>query len=109
MNSTSPSIPIFRTLGLGLVLSFTMTALRLDAAVAVARGGEARARIVVAADAAETDRFAADELALFLHIVTGAKFPVGEDGGASGGRLLVGPGAARLALPANDIAGLAPE
>ncbi|OGD12545.1 MAG: hypothetical protein A2W20_07400 [Candidatus Aminicenantes bacterium RBG_16_66_30] len=82
---------------------------RLSAAVKIARGGEALARIVIAHDASETERFAADELALFLHIVTGPDFPVSEDRGPSGGRLLVGPGAARLAAAKIDLASLAPE
>src|SRR5512137_1553654 len=75
----------------------------------LARGGQAKARIVVASGASETERFAADELALFLHIVTGATFPVVEDPGEPGGRLLVGLGAAKAAAPALDGSALAPE
>jgi hypothetical protein len=73
------------------------------AGMTIADRGEARVRVVVAADASETERFAAQELALFLHIVTGAAFPVSEDTGSSGGRLLVGPGAAGAA--ATDLVG----
>ncbi len=71
--------------------------------------GRSAARVVVAPGASETERFAAQELALFLHIVTGATFPVVEDPGPAGGRLLVGLSAARWA--ASDLAGsgLAPE
>jgi len=92
-----------------LSLTVGLTPLTLNGAIKIARGGEARARIVVAADASETERFAADELALFLHIVTGGDFPILTDPGNSGGRLLVGPGAARLAAPKVDLAGLGPE
>jgi len=109
MISLSRSIPTSRRLAGLAFLAFVVLATRLEAAGPIARRGEARARIVVAADATETERFAADELALFLHIVTGAKFPVGTDAGAPGGRLLVGAGAARAALPAAGLDGLAPE
>jgi len=86
-----------------------LAAPRLEAAVRIAKGGRALARVVVAPDASETERFAAGELALFLHIVTGAEFPVGTPGEPSGERLLVGPGAARMAVPEGDLAGLVPE
>jgi hypothetical protein len=100
-----------RRTALSFILSLTvgLTPLTLRGAIKVARGGEARARIVVADDATETERFAAEELALFLHIVTGAVFPVGQKTDPSGNRLLVGPGAARLAAARIDLAGLAPE
>ncbi len=80
-----------------------------SAAMTLARRGQAEARIVVAPGASETELFAARELALFLHIVTGAAFPVVEDAGQPGGRMLVGLTAASAAVP--DIAGpgLAPE
>ena len=71
--------------------------------------GRSEARIVVAPGASETERFAAQELALFLHIVTGATFPVVEDPGPAGGRLLVGLSAARAAAPDLAGSGLAPE
>lgn len=109
MNSLSRSIPTSGRLALLALLPFAFLVVRLEAKVALTRNGEARARIVVAMDATETERFAADELALFLHIVTGAKFPVGTDAAAPGGRLLVGAGAARAALPAAGLDGLAPE
>ena len=109
MSNIPRSVRISRRLAGLALLSFALPAMRLDASVAIARRGQARVRIVVAADATEPERFAADELALFLHIVTGARFPVGEDGGASGGRLLVGPGAAGLASTASAIAGLTNE
>jgi hypothetical protein len=84
-------------------------ALPASAGMTLARHGQAEARIVVAPGGSETERFAAQELALFLHIVTGATFPVVEEPGPAGGRLLVGLSAARMATP--DLAGpsLAPE
>jgi hypothetical protein len=79
------------------------------AGMTLAHRGQAEARIVVAPGASETERFAAQELAMFLHIVTGAAFPVVEDPGPAGGRLLVGIAAATAA--GTDLAGsgLAPE
>lgn len=79
------------------------------AGMKLADRGRAEARVVVAFDASETERFAAQELALFLHIVTGATFPVVEDPGQAGGRLLVGLSAARTAAPDLAGSGLAPE
>jgi hypothetical protein len=81
----------------------------LTAAVGIAHRGRALARVVVAPGATETERFAAAELAMFLHIVTGANFPIGEDTGTAGGRLLVGFGAARLTGHDSVVSGLAPE
>jgi hypothetical protein len=92
-----------------LALTIGLAANPLTAALKIARGGEARARIVVAADAIETERFAAEELALFLHIVTGADFPINGDLEPPGSRLLVGPDAARAAAPKIDLAGLSAE
>ena len=100
--------------------SFLRTALAVLALASIAAGpawagmkvavrGRATVRVVVAPGASETERFAAQELALFLHIVTGAAFPISEDLGAAGSRLLVGLSAARAAAP--DLVGstLAPE
>ena len=86
-----------------------LNAAPLQAPVKIARRGRAEARVVLASGASETERFAADELALLLHIVTGGTFPVSEDPGSPGGRLLVGPGAAGFATPAVDLAGLGHE
>lgn len=96
-------------LAAGLVVMAALVPAALSSPVTISRRGRPAARVVVAPGASETERFAASELALFLHIVTGAVFPVSEDAGAPGGRLLVGPGAARLAVPAVDLGGLAPE
>jgi hypothetical protein len=79
------------------------------AGIKIAHKGRAEARIVVAADASETERFAAEELTLFLRVVTGAGFSVVETAGAAGGRLLVGMGAVRTAAPDLLAARLAPE
>jgi len=92
-----------------LLIGLALGAGPLSASLRIASHGQARARIVVAAGAPATERFAADELALFLHVVTGAAFPVAEDGGRPGGRLLVGLGAAAFAAPGPAAANLAPE
>ncbi len=81
----------------------------LSASVDIAHRGRALARVVVAPDAAETERFAAWELSLFLRIVTGAEFPVREDAAPEGANLLVGPGAARRAGHDTGAPGLLPE
>lgn len=92
-----------------LALAAALAAPCLSASVPIARRGRALARIVVAADAPETERFAADELALFLRIVTGARVPIDNAPGPAGGRLLVGPKAAAQAGPDFDAPGLGPE
>ena len=95
------------------LFAFTLAAVAAGPAIAgirlAASRGRTSVRIIIAPGASETERFAAQELALFLHIVTGAAFPVVEDPGQPGGRLLVGLSAAGAAAP--DLAGssLAPE
>ncbi|HVP90084.1 MAG TPA: DUF4838 domain-containing protein [Terriglobales bacterium] len=93
------------------VISLSLAASAGFAGLTVARGGRAVARIVVAGNATETEKQAAAELALFLHIVTGGDFPVATAAGTAGagGRLLVGEGAARLADPSFAAAALGPE
>jgi len=81
----------------------------LSASVDIAHRGRALARVVVAPDATQTERFAAGELSLFLRIVTGAEFPVREDASPDGANLLVGPGAARLAGRDTGAPDLLPE
>jgi hypothetical protein len=90
-----------KRIGLSIVaaVALGLTARPAISEVRLAHRGRTSARIVVAAGASETERFAAQELALFLHIVTGAMFPVGEDAGFPGGRLLIGLGAAKFATP----------
>lgn len=92
-----------------LLLALVLAASPLAASMPIAKRGRALARIVVAPDATETERFAAGELALFLHIITGAAFPVGDSPDPAAGRLLVGPKAAAAAAPDLAAAGLAPE
>ncbi len=78
-------------------------------AILIAEDGRSRAAIVVAADASEPERFAAGELAAFLHEISGAEFPVQQEVSADVSRLLVGPGAAKLADPAFSTDGLGSE
>jgi hypothetical protein len=66
-------------------------------AVTIAQDGSAKAVIVIAADATEPEQHAADELADFLRQITGAKFEIQAPPSAGQSRLLVGPGAAKLA------------
>jgi len=91
-------LSIFAAAALGLPARPATSEVRLS------HRGRAQARIVLAAGASETERYAAGELALFLHIVTGASFPIVDAPGEAGGRLLVGPAAAYAAgldLPAD--------
>lgn len=100
--------PVLRIISASVLL--TVPAVRPALArIRIAAGGRPAVRIVVAPDATATERFAADELALFLHIVTGATFPVSEDPGRPGGRLLVGPGASAPLAAGLDLSTLAPE
>jgi Domain of unknown function (DUF4838) len=65
--------------------------------VEIARKGKPLAKIVLAADAGETEKWAADELGFFLHLSTGCAIPVSSGPASGPNRLLVGEGAARLA------------
>jgi len=65
--------------------------------VTIAQNGEAKAVIVLAADATEPERHAATELTGFLRQITGAKFEIQAPPAAGQSRLLVGPGAAKSA------------
>jgi hypothetical protein len=77
--------------------------------VEIARRGKTAAKIVLAADAGETEKWAADELAFFLHLSTGCPIPVVSDPIPYQNRLLVGEGAARLAGSGFDAKSLQPE
>jgi hypothetical protein len=77
--------------------------------VVIAKRGKAVAGIVVAADAGETERWAADELSFFLCFVTGGQIPIVVDPAPFQNRLLVGEGAVRLADPGFDARTLEPE
>lgn len=79
-----------------IVLAFTAPIAR---AVSIAENAQAKAVIVVAADAPEPERYAADELAGFLAQITGAKFEIVASPAPGKSRLLVGPEAAKLAAP----------
>jgi hypothetical protein len=78
------------------VLPFTAPIAR---AVSIAENAQAKAVIVVAADAPEPERYAANELAGFLAQITGAKFEIVAPPAPGKSRLLVGPEAAKLAAP----------
>jgi hypothetical protein len=84
------------TLLILLIIAGQLSAL---ADVRIAKRGRAVADVVVAAESAEAEKQAAWELALFLHIVTGADFAVVPAAAAGRSRLLVGEAAARLAEP----------
>ncbi len=69
-----------------------------DETVTIAQNGEAKAVVVLAADATEPERHAANELAGFLRQITGAIFEIQAPPTAGKSRLLVGPKAAKLAV-----------
>lgn len=81
----------------------------LAEALTLASSGTSKAVIVVADDATEPEKHAARELARFLQEVSGAEFEVTGKDGDKETRLLVGPGAARLADPDFPIGNLGSE
>lgn len=68
-------------------------------ALTIAEQGRATAVIVLADDASEPEQYAAAELSNFLGQITGADFKIVTTVPDDVTRLLVGPGAARVALP----------
>ncbi len=90
-----------RTITTVLLFALSFTAGYVQAAtsgtVTIAQNGEAKAVIVLAADATEPERHAANELAGFLRQITGAKFEIQASPAGGQSRLLVGPGAAKSA------------
>ena len=74
--------------------------------VTIAENGLAKAVIVIAEDAAEPEQHAAAELADFLRQITGGKFEIEKAPAAGQSRLLVGAGAAKLAVADFSIEGL---
>jgi len=84
-----------------LLVVLSLTAGYVQAAtnetVTIALNGAAKAVIVVAEDAEESERYAATELAGFLRQITGATFEIQAPPAASQSRLLVGSEAAKLA------------
>ena len=77
--------------------------------VVLAENGASRAVVVVADDATQPEKHAAQELAGFLSQVTGGEMKVVGTAGKDRPRLLVGAGAAKLADPGFSIQGLAQE
>jgi len=71
--------------------------------------GQSKASIVVADDAIEPEKHAANELSYFLNQVTGGTFDVACKADSTTNRLLVGPGAAKLADPNFSTEGLGHE
>jgi len=84
-----------------LLFSIILTSLfnRPLLALSLAKEGKANAVIVVSSDADQPVQHAASELAEILGQVTGAEFRVTHTADGSETRLLVGPGAAKLADP----------
>ncbi|MHC4508874.1 MAG: DUF4838 domain-containing protein [Planctomycetota bacterium] len=75
-------------------------------AVTIAEDGVAKAVIVVAEEATEAERHAANELADLLGQITGAAFEISRRHAVGKTQLLVGPEAAKLAAPDSSIDGL---
>ena len=69
------------------------------AQVEIAENGLAKAVIVIASDATQSEQHAATELAGFLQQITGAKFEIVSTPTEGQKRILVGPQAAKLACP----------
>ena len=82
---------------IGLLLTVGYVQAATNKTVTIAQNGAAKAVIVLAADATEAERHAANELAGFLRQITGAKFEIQALPAAGQSRLLVGPKAAKLA------------
>jgi hypothetical protein len=97
-----------KTLAVAIVAVLTLTTAGASQVI-VARSGRARSAVIVAENAAETEKQAARELALFLHLATGGEFPVLSAAHGGESRLLVGEDAARLADPSFAASSLAPE
>jgi hypothetical protein len=79
------------------------------AAIPLAENGQARAAIVVAADASAPEKHAAAELSAILQQVTGAAFEIQNQKPASGAAVLIGKSAAKLVDPAFSTADLGLE
>ena len=80
---------------IGLALSVAVLSAK---PIMLADNGVARAAIVVAGDATQAERFAAEQLRAHLKEITGADFTTAGDPLEAPVRILVGPGAARLAI-----------
>jgi len=88
----------------GLAASLVINAAAQE--ITIADRGGSRAAILLANDATDAEKYAAAELAGFLKEVTGGEFAVTADAQPGRARLLVGPGAARLADPGFTTDGL---
>ena len=84
-------------LHIALLLTVGLVQTAIGQTVTIAQNGEAKAVIVLAADATKPERHAANELAGFLRQITGAKFEIQAPPAAGQSRLLVGPKAAKSA------------
>lgn len=93
----------------GLLLTVGYVQAATSYTVTIAQNGEAKAVIVLAVDAAEPERHAANELAGFLRQITGAKFEIQAPPATGQSRLLVGPKAAKLAVADFSTDGLGAE
>ncbi len=107
-----------KALALPLIVTVTLSVLwpnRAPGQVVIAEKGKPKAVIVIAADVGPVEKYAADELAFFLHFMVGAPVPLAVAGSAEAAaapgqtRLLVGEGAVRLADPAFRSASLKAE
>jgi len=98
----------FRKTALTTLILFALAPFS-SADVVIAKRGKVAASVVVAGDAGETEKHAAWELSLFLHIVTGGDFPIVAEAPTARSRLLVGQAAAKLAPPDSSPAALEPE
>ena len=94
---------------IALLLTFVFfclcIAVQVDA-LTISEDGAAKAVIVVAPDSPEPERHAAAELAEFLQQITGGKFEILHRDVPGQSRILVGPKAAKLAIPTFSTDGL---
>ncbi|MBU0610983.1 MAG: hypothetical protein KKI08_24090, partial [Armatimonadetes bacterium] len=77
-------------LGLAAMLLLSLAAAPAAHALKLAAGGQALVGIVLANQPTPVEQTAATELATHLERITGAKFAVGPDPGATAGRVLIG-------------------
>ena len=89
-----------------IVVSLVLTPTQ---AMTIVEQGRARAVIVVASEASESERYAAHELSRFLGQITGATLDVTSAADEGMPRLLVGPLAAQAADPGFATEGLGSE
>lgn len=78
---------MFRTI---VFLAAIAAAANLSAGIKLADNGKAVAEIVVAPEASATEKFAADELQLWVEKISGAKLPILDRPGAAAARIVLG-------------------